>query len=1115
MTALQNLRNKRLPAAQRGAALFVLLVALGLAAALFVGYLVRNSGKLEVDEASATLLAQAKDALIGYAVSPTAGGQRPGDLPRPDAASEGPGNYDGHADGGCLDVTKANGLPLIGGGPANGSNLRCLGRLPWSDLGMTIQGASENDPTGIMPWYAVSANLVDPLCLTVLNSDATTLPTPAFAGNSYAQACASTSQMTHPWLTVRDANGNVISNRVAVVLIIPGAPLAGQNRPTSPNLAGPSAYLDSVTVPAGCAAPCVPGAYSNADMDNDFIVGSQSGTFNDKVLYVTIDELMAAVEKRVATEAGNGLAKFYNFCGFYPYPVNFFSDACYTGTCPSDAARTQGRFPYTPKPNGAAASFPEWTSDFDAATAGVQQALPQWFLDNRWDRVLYYTPGSGFVVGGSGSCGAGGCLSVDGASTARSLFFTPRGYDGATARPTKLPRLVSDYLATTENNNLDTAFTALNTLEKLYRRSGDTSPYTPSSPNPACTNTTGGLVFGTVGGTTNNSTSSNFTTTTPSTASQVSIDTTTGAITLGNTHYDAGNTDSCQLYACVWYNNSLAFGNGVSVYFSFVVNDPGDGFTFAVIDADRNSTTNCGQGGEDLGYSGVNLCAQPSLPWNFATYPPVITWAANTQYRQNTFIKPTPGSTRIYMSGDSGTSGASAPSWPTDYSSVNDNSVSYWWDMGPIPMPAWAAKTYYNYKYIYVTPTPPNGRFYQTTQAGTSGASQPAWPTNYGTVADGGTRWQDMGFLPTPPVYYPKIGIEFDTYRNSGGPNWVEASRKIYYSGRNDPSYSHSAIIYWGNSQANYSSNINPSRREDFEDNYHDASNNTLKLPYYDPISQPPTQIDSLSSVGRIHHVRVDISRSGQLSNANGTYRNYTTKVWIVAENNGTYNNRGRGDYNFNLLTNPCLIGKMQNTSQDFDPTYTRPAAWSASTAYAKNDCVSAGNRDYIATNAGTSGAFQPTWPAGGTKPSSGLTVTDGTITWQDTGAVTWTPVTHYADNDITFPTNFTAFNDWWYVTSAGTSDTSEPNWKYSGTTNDGSGGGKVQWKYGGPIFGTNPANTAVMSDTVKIYDIMGQSPYPRVDLGEAFKNFRFGFTQGQGGVSQSLVIQGMKANLR
>jgi hypothetical protein len=112
--------------------------------------------------------------------------------------------------------------------------------------------------------------------------------------------------------------GNVLSNRVAFIVMIPGLPQLGQSRLLSPNLGGADQYLDDINVPA-CAAPCVPGTYRNYDANESFIMGDEhrwiddpgnpgkqiedtSYKFNDKLIYVTIDELMPLIEKRIARE---------------------------------------------------------------------------------------------------------------------------------------------------------------------------------------------------------------------------------------------------------------------------------------------------------------------------------------------------------------------------------------------------------------------------------------------------------------------------------------------------------------------------------------------------------------------------------------------------------------------------------------------------------------------------------------------------------------------------------------------------------------------------------------------------------------------------------------------
>ena len=317
------------------------------------------------NEKSSDMLAQAKEVVIGYAVNGTAG-TRPGDLMIPDVLSSTetpPYNYDGVTEGGCLDASKTGsspipGLPVIG----SGANMRCLGRLPWKSFSMPIPSPSENDPTGSMPWYATSANLVDPANVT-LNSELLNTDNTPHGPNNYPAP-------PHPWLTVRDMKGNVLSDRVAFIIFIPGAVLSGQSRPLSatqggPGLGGANQYLDSITVPATCTAPCVPGTYNNFDMDDDFIMGDEhrwiadpanpgnqiedsNYNFNDKLLYVTIDELMPLIEKRIAREAKNCLDDFASAPGNtnnrYPWAASATDSTAYPDRIGTYNARF-GRIP--------------------------------------------------------------------------------------------------------------------------------------------------------------------------------------------------------------------------------------------------------------------------------------------------------------------------------------------------------------------------------------------------------------------------------------------------------------------------------------------------------------------------------------------------------------------------------------------------------------------------------------------------------------------------------------------------------------------------------------------------------------------------------------------------
>ena len=67
------------------------------------------------------------------------------------------------------------------------------------------------------------------------------------------------------------------------------------------------------------------------------------------------------------------------------------------------------------------------------------------------------------------------------------------------------------------------------------------------------------------------------------------------------------------------------------------------------------------------------------------------------------------------------------------------------WYVALIAAPEWAASTAYNVGDYVVTGTPTNGRLYKCTTAGTSGTSAPTWPTTAGgTVTDGTVVWTEQ-----------------------------------------------------------------------------------------------------------------------------------------------------------------------------------------------------------------------------------------------------------------------------------------------------------------------------------------------------------------------------------
>ena len=270
-----------LPRHQHGALLILLVIALGvLAAAVFVGMLSSSDVQNQRDKTTAAALAEAKAAVLGYAIS----NQRtPGGLVFPDR--NGDGNYDGNGD--CYNGTVSPSL-LLGKFPY----LNEVGCSPIINTFKTIP----IDATGERIWIAIS--------LKLLRSN---------SGN-YRVINTGTLKANNGWFKVSDGTGVVLSDHVAFVLIAPGAALPGQSR--SGNAPSPKNFLDNFTVGTSI--------YQNWNMANPlgFIttnpVNNTSYSFNDRLLYVTSSELANRLVDRVAGEIRLRLDVYYRSHNTYP-----------------------------------------------------------------------------------------------------------------------------------------------------------------------------------------------------------------------------------------------------------------------------------------------------------------------------------------------------------------------------------------------------------------------------------------------------------------------------------------------------------------------------------------------------------------------------------------------------------------------------------------------------------------------------------------------------------------------------------------------------------------------------------------------------------------------------
>jgi hypothetical protein len=295
-------------------------------------------------------LIDAKAAILAHAASPDAdvvppmpAGRRLGqisftpDLPvAPGTTFTGLAGLTAGGRPGCATNTWVPGQALVdpdtNNPPPHGTPLtvRCFGRFPWLSYG--LEGPSTaDDEGGTVPWMFISANLVVGFqCLLNLN--------PLMLSSGFTAPGGCGTPVPFPWLKVVDERGNLLSSEVAIVLILPGPPVNNVQQRTAPNDHSPAAYLEGLTVAAGCPAPCVPGTYNNAaytvanGLAWTFVSAppstalgpppayyQQPFTFNDRMIYITASEYLEAMEVRAREYLISTLNTYKSVNRYLPY----------------------------------------------------------------------------------------------------------------------------------------------------------------------------------------------------------------------------------------------------------------------------------------------------------------------------------------------------------------------------------------------------------------------------------------------------------------------------------------------------------------------------------------------------------------------------------------------------------------------------------------------------------------------------------------------------------------------------------------------------------------------------------------------------------------------------
>lgn len=293
---------------QHGAALMIMLVIMVLGAATYLVTSLNRSGpSTEQAKITSDALAQAKDALIAYAISSeNAGGTtaRPGNFPCPDTDAPGTSGY-GDENTSC----------------AAGA----IGRLPWNTLGIPELVDQSGEPL----WYALSGNFRK--SANRINSD--TLGT----------------------LQVYDRDGftrlTPAGSEAVAIVFAPGRTVGSQQRNTTTNKTTASNYLDTAN------------SINNAKVGGPYIAATNSSTFNDRLMIIRTRDFMPIIEKRVAAELKIIFANYFADNGVYPYPAPFGSCSS-TSNCDSDTTICRGRLPYTAAPV-------DWTAPYALPTTGA------------------------------------------------------------------------------------------------------------------------------------------------------------------------------------------------------------------------------------------------------------------------------------------------------------------------------------------------------------------------------------------------------------------------------------------------------------------------------------------------------------------------------------------------------------------------------------------------------------------------------------------------------------------------------------------------------------------------------------------------------------------------
>jgi len=462
---------------QRGATLMIMLVIMVLGTAT---YLVNSFNSTAVqtarDKLTADALAQAKNALIAYAVT---------------YADNNPGSVHGYLP--CPDA--GTGAEGIANPPCGVTDVSRIGKLPWKTLGLEPLA----DSSGTCLWYAVSGTYKNNPMTQMMNDDNEGLFRVMAPDGVTLQA------------------GSSVENRAVAVIFAPGSAIgASQSRTfTVGSLCGGSGsytasrYLDNDTVHG--INNSVVSATANAV--STFVAGpvqaSGNPIVNDRLAFITKDDIFDAINRRadfanattnplrlMTQKAAECIADYgrHNLAGLGDMRLPWAArSAPATGTdCTYRDGTALTLIMYGRLPNRVSVSrgltqtnnsiaqatrcstLSYYQLDAAACPAGWSTYAPWW---SNWKDHVFYMVGNNFrpAAAPSLTCSAGNCLTVNGTGLYAAIVAFSGKKLASQTRATSSDQL--DFANYLEGSNLKSSIPSTTTGNGNYQSGSATATF--------------------------------------------------------------------------------------------------------------------------------------------------------------------------------------------------------------------------------------------------------------------------------------------------------------------------------------------------------------------------------------------------------------------------------------------------------------------------------------------------------------------------------------------------------------------------------------------------------------------------------------------------------------